>query len=92
MTEYVVRVRPTADGYSATVREVAAGVALDVRTIPTGAAGIGTARTAPAAILAAVIAARIPAVPSEPRRRLDPARTLPAALAGREAGRIAPTA
>jgi hypothetical protein len=68
MTEYVVRVRHTADGYSATVREVAAGVALDVRTLPTGAAGIGAARTAPAAILAAVCAAHIPAIPTEPRR------------------------
>jgi hypothetical protein len=42
MQEYVVRVRRTAEGeYRATVREVAPGVPLDVRTLPTGAAGIG---------------------------------------------------
>jgi hypothetical protein len=61
MQEYVVRVRRTPEGeYRATVREVAPGVPLDVRTVPTGAAGIGAAATQPAAILSAVIAARIP--------------------------------
>jgi hypothetical protein len=40
MQEYVVRVRRTPEGeYRATVREVAPGVPLDVRTVPTGALG-----------------------------------------------------
>jgi hypothetical protein len=61
MTEYVIRVRQSADGtHRATLREVAPGVPLDVRTVPNGAAGIGAAATQPAAILSAVIAARIP--------------------------------
>lgn len=68
MTEYVVRVTPCEDGYEAVVREVAPGVALDVRTIPTGATGSGIAGTAPAAIVRAILAARIPVVTTNRRR------------------------
>lgn len=68
MREYVIRVRQSPDGYRATVREVAAGCSLDVVTLPSGVASVGAAQTAPAAILAAVVAADIPAVPSESRR------------------------
>jgi hypothetical protein len=64
---YVIHVCPSADGYRATVRE-AEQDQLDPRTVRAGAAGHGTAATAPAAILAALIAARIPALTDAPRQ------------------------
>jgi hypothetical protein len=61
MTEYVIRVRQSAEGeYRATLKEVAPGVPLDVRSLPTSACSVGTASTHAAAIVSAVIAARIP--------------------------------
>lgn len=68
MSEYVIRVRQDPDGYRATVLEAQIGSQLDVRTLPTGAAGIGRAATAPAAVIQAVIAARLPQTPTNPRR------------------------
>lgn len=72
MTEYVIRVRETTDGYHATIREMAPGTILDTRTLPTSATGYGAGSTVPAAILAAVTAARLPELPGGPSELAEP--------------------
>ena len=61
MQEYVVRVKATQDGYAATIRQHKPTPHPDVRMI-VGQAGTGHGKTAPAAMLAAIINARIETV------------------------------
>jgi hypothetical protein len=61
--EYLVRVRHSGDDYTATIRRVHPDTPIDAVT--TGTETIAVARTAPAAIVAAVAAAHIPVVPAD---------------------------
>jgi hypothetical protein len=66
MREYVIRLRAVADGYQATVREISPSQPRDGRSVPGTLPGVGTARTVPAAILQAVVNARVALIPTDP--------------------------
>ena len=62
MSDFLLRVRPDADGFTATLSELAARHRDELATVGTPAQG--RASTVNGAVLAAVIAARIPAIPA----------------------------
>lgn len=67
MTAYLLRVKPTANGYTCTLRQLAGGQHPDDLAV-TDVVATGVAESAPAAMVAAICNAHIPLVPSEPRK------------------------
>jgi len=63
VTEYLIRVRATDGGYTASIRQFAKTSHPEVRAV-TGPVHYGEGKTEPAAILAAIAASRLPEIPS----------------------------
>lgn len=63
MREYLLRLRQSTDGFTATIREFAVASHPEVRAI-TGPVSSGSGATAPAAMLAAIVAHQIPEIPA----------------------------
>jgi hypothetical protein len=64
--EYLMRVRPAPNGFSATLRQFAQTSHPEVRAV-IGPIATGSGATAPAAMVAAVVAAHLPELPAAVR-------------------------